>query len=145
MGYYTTFFGEGNFFYTTAVQNGVYQNVAFTSPLEWRNAYTAPTPTGASIIAPTNGVNFPHKMLIGNSEGFWIHRVFLDGHLVGTFTMVDQQFFIPMEYDRIESVCMPFSPPETGTTNADVPAPAGFAVILASAFMLGGRNRARRN
>lgn len=92
MGYYTTFFGEGNFFYTTAVQNGVYQNVAFTSPLEWRNAYTAPTPTGSSIIAPTNGVNFPHKMLIGNSEGFWIHRVFLDGHLVGTFTMVDQQF-----------------------------------------------------
>ena len=146
MGYaQTTFLGDGNFFYNTSAQNGVYQNHSFTSPLEWRLDYSAPTPTGAAIVAPTNGVNFPHTMFMGSSDGFWVHRVFLDGHLTRTFTMVDQQFAIPMQYDRIESVAMPFSPPETGVTcghgHGDCPAPAGFTVILAGAFVIGGRKR----
>jgi hypothetical protein len=143
MGYaYTTLLGDGNFFYTTEAQNGLYQNHAFTSPLEFRLEYTAPTPTGVAISPPTNGVDLPHTMFMGNSEGYWIHRLFLNGHLTKTVTMVNQQFSMPMQFDRVESLAMSFSP-STGEIECrrggDCPSPAGFAAIMVGVLLVGGK------
>jgi len=135
----TTIYGTGNFFYNTTAQNGVYQNHSFTSPLKWEMAYTAPTPTGVAINQPTESVSIPQHMFMGFSDGFWIHRAFLDGHLVGTYTFVDQQFSIPVRYDYIQSVSMPTAPTPVfaGVAGDDpcVPSPGGAIALLMAAAL----------
>lgn len=144
----TTLYGTGNFFYNTEAQNGVYQNHAFTSRLNWNLDYTAPTPTSEAIVQPTQNVALPHNLFMGSSDGYWVHRVFLNDHLVGTFTFKDQQFAIPVKYDRIESVAMPFSPAEIGPTcdhhgggDPCHPSPGGAAALIISAVLVRLRGR----
>jgi hypothetical protein len=145
----TTLYGTGNFFYNTDVQNGVYQNHAFTSPLVWHNAYTAPTPTEDAIISPTVAVGLPHNLFMGSSSGYWVHKLFLNGHQVATYTFADQQFAIPMQFDYVESVALPSNPTEGGVEcgrghghGGDCPSPSGAAVLLLSALCV--RFRARK-
>ena len=139
----TTVYGTGNFFYNTNAQNGVYQNHAFTSPLKWELAYTAPTPTGVALVQPTESVNIPETLFMGFSDGFWIHRVFLNGHLIKTYTFVDQQLSIPIQFDYIQSVAMPFTPTVGGVAGDDpcLPAPGSAVVLLASAILTRFRSR----
>ena len=139
----TVFYGVGNTEYRSEAQGGVYQNWAYTTPLHWHGAYSAPTPTGEAIDPPTMGVAIPHNLFTGFSDGYWIHRVFLDGHLVGTYTFVNQQFAVPVLHDYIQSVAMPFSPAEAGARGDDpcVPSPAGAAALLCAALFT--RFRAR--
>jgi hypothetical protein len=141
----TVFYGVGNMEYRSEAQGGVYQNWAYTSPLTWHGAYSAPTPTGEALNLPTAAVAIPHNLFTGFSDGFWVHRVFLDGHLVGTYTFVDQQFAVPVLHDYIQSVAMPFSPAEVAGARGDdpcVPAPAGAAALLCAALFT--RFRARK-
>ena len=140
----TVFYGEGNWQYRTEAQGGVYENWAYTAPLHWHGAYAAPTPTGEAIDPPTMGVAIPHTLFTGFSDGYWIHRVFLDGHLVGTYTFTDQQFSVPVLHDYIQSVAMPFSPAEAGARGGDpcVPSPGGAAALLCAALFT--RFRARK-
>ena len=141
----TDLYGTGNAIYSTAAQGGVYQNWAYTAPLHWNTAYTAPTPTGSALTPPTVGVSYPHTVFMGESSGYWVHKLYLDGHLVKTVTAVDQQFTMPVMFDRVESVALPFSPTEFGTgctrADCDVPSPAGAAVLLVSAVLVRFRNR----
>jgi hypothetical protein len=140
----TVFYGSGNYEVSTQAQGGVYQTIGYTAPLSWHGAYSAPTPTGESIAPPTVGLALPHNLFTGASSGFWIHRVFLDGHLVGTFTFTDQQFSIPMQWDTVQSVAMPFtgtSELECGRGGCDTPSPGGAAVLLLSAVFARSRNR----
>ena len=140
----TVFYGSGNYAVSTQAQGGVYQTVGFTAPLSWHGAYSAPTPTGEAILAPTVGLALPHTLFTGESSGFWIHRVFLDGHLVGTFTFTDQQFSIPMQWDRVESVAMPFAGTpeyENPGCHPHTPAPGGVAVLVMAAVFARSRNR----
>jgi hypothetical protein len=140
----TVFYGIGNTEYRSEAQGGVYQNWAYTAPLTWHGAYSAPTPTGEALNLPTVAVSIPHNLFTGFSEGYWVHRVFLDGHLTGTYTFVDQQFALPVQYDYIQSVAMPFSPAEAAARGGDpcVPAPAGAAALLCAALFT--RFRARK-
>jgi len=139
----TVFYGSGNWEYRTEAQGGVYENWAYTAPLHWHGAYTAPTPTGEAMDAPTAAVAMPHTLFTGFSDGYWVHRVFLDGHLVGTYTFTDQQFAVPVLHDYIQSVAMPFSPAEAGARGDDpcVPAPGGAVALLCAALFT--RFRAR--
>jgi hypothetical protein len=141
----TEYLGNGNFTVRTEAQGGVYQSWGFTSPLGWHSAYSAPTPTGEALNAPTVAVDLPHSLFTGFSDGYWIHRVFLDGHLVGTYTFVDQQFSMPVQYDYIQSVALPFSATEVAGARGDdpcVPSPAGAAALLCAALFT--RFRARK-
>jgi hypothetical protein len=140
----TTFYGSGNFFYNTTAQNGVYQNHSFTSPLKWEMAYTAPTPTGVALNQPTESAAFTHTVFMGQSDGYWVHRVFLDGHLVRTFTFVDQHFSIPIQFDYIQSVAMPFSPSFGAEMKSDdpcVPSVGASAALLIGAAFASFRKR----
>lgn len=139
----TVFYGSGNWQYRTEAQGGVYENWAYTAPLHWHGAYAAPTPTGEAMDAPTAAVAIPHTLFTGFSDGYWVHRVFLDGHLVGTYTFTDQQFAVPVLHDYIQSVAMPFSPAEAAARGDDpcVPAPGGAVALLCAALFT--RFRAR--
>jgi len=141
----TTLYGIGNFQYRTEAQGGVYQDWAYTSRLNWNTALTAPTPTGEAILAPTVGVSIPHTLFMGNSSGYWVHTLYLNGHRVGTYTFVDQDFAIAIPHDRVESVALGGSTipgPYTGPVRGpDVPAPAGAAVLLCAALFTSFRNR----
>ena len=138
----TEYLGNGNFTVRTEAQGGVYQSWGFTSPLGWHSAYSAPTPTGEALNAPTVAVDLPHSLFTGFSDGFWVHRVFLDGHLVGTYTFTDQQFAVPVQYDYIQSVALPFTgTPECGRGGCDTPSPSGAAALLCAALFTRFRNR----
>ena len=140
----TVFYGSGNYAVSTQAQGGVYQTVGYTAPLSWHGALSAPTPTGEAVALPTVGLNLPHTLFTGESSGYWVHCVFLDGHLVGTFTFTDQQFSIPVQWDRVESVAMPFTGTpelECGRRGCDTPSPSGAAVLLLSAVFARSRNR----
>lgn len=141
----TTLYGIGNWEYHTAAQGGVYENWSYTSRLNWNTALTAHTPTGEAILAPTVGVSIPHTLFMGNSSGYWVHTLYLNGHRVGTYTFVDQNFAISVPHDRVESVALPFSvSPAAAVAASDdpcVPSPAGAAVLLCAALFTRSRNR----
>ena len=139
----TTLFGTGNAVYSLTPQGGVYQSWAYTAPLHWNRDYSQPTPTGEAINAPTVGVSIPHNLFMGESSGYWVHKAYLDGHLVGTFTMVDQQFAIPVLHDRVESVSMgtACSSAFSDCEPPDVPAAGTVALLLIAA--VGCRSRIR--
>jgi len=140
----TEYLGSGNFAVRTTAQGGVYQTVGYTAPLSWHGAYSAPTPTGEAVNAPTEAVALPYNLFTGFSDGYWIHRVFLNGHLVGTYTFTDQQFAVPVQYDYIQSVALPFSATEVAGARGDdpcVPSPAGAAALLCAALFTRFRNR----
>ena len=149
----TTLYGDGNFFWRSTAQGGVYENQAFTSRLDWGLAYTAPTPTGEAINAPTAAVAYPHTLFTGSAEGFWVYRVWLDGHLMGTYTFVDQQFSIPIPFSNIEMVSMGSGIPVEGVPEpvcdhrhhggGDCPSPAGAIVLLIGAMFTPKRATAR--
>jgi hypothetical protein len=141
----TEFLGSGNFTVRNTAQGGVYESWAYTAPLHWHRAYSAPTPTGEALNPPTAAVAIPQHLFTGFSEGYWVHRVFLDGHLVGTYTFVDQQFAVPVLHDYIQSVAMPFSPSDVAGARGDdpcVPAPGGAVALLCAALFT--RFRARK-
>ena len=140
----TTLFGTGNAVYSLTPQGGVYQSWAYTAPLHWNRDYSQPTPTGEAITAPTVGVSIPHNLFMGESSGYWVHKAYLNGHLVGTYTMVDQQFAIPVLHDRVESVNMGagFVGSVSGDCEPpDVPAAGTVALLLIAAA--GCRRRGR--
>lgn len=140
----TTLFGTGNSVYSLTPQGGVYQSWAYTAPLHWNRDYSQPTPTGEAITAPTVGVSIPHNLFMGESSGYWIHKAYLDGHLVGTFTMVDQQFAIPVLHDRVESVCMGGIELDGDDIDGEVPdVPAAGTVALLIIAAAGCRRRGR--
>lgn len=140
----TTLFGTGNSVYSLTPQGGVYQSWAYTAPLHWNRDYSQPTPTGEAITAPTVGVSIPHNLFMGESSGYWIHKAYLDGHLVGTFTMVDQQFAIPVLHDRVESVCMGGIELDGDDIDGEVPdVPAAGTVALLLIAAVGCRSRIR--
>jgi hypothetical protein len=138
----TEYLGSGNFAVRTTAQGGVYQTVGYTAPLSWHGAYSAPTPTGEAVNAPTEAMALPYNLFTGFSDGYWIHRVFLNGHLVGTYTFTDQQFAVPVQYDYIQSVALPFTgTPECGRGGCDTPSPSGAAALLCAALFTRFRNR----
>jgi len=143
----TTLYGIGNFQYRTEAQGGVYQDWAYTSRLNWNPALGVHTPTGEAIVAPTVGVSIPHNLFMGESSGYWVHTLYLNGHRVGTYTFVDQNFSIPVLHDRVESVALPFSVSPTagvaGAADEDpcVPSPGGAVALLCAALFTRFRNR----
>lgn len=151
----TTLYGDGNFFWRSSAQGGVYESTAYTARLDWNTAYTAPTPTGEALFAPTAAVAYPHTLFTGVADGFWVYRVWLDGHLMGTYTFVDQEFSIPIPFSNIEVVSMGTGIPVEGVPEplcghghhghhggGDCPSPAGAAVLLLGA-LFAPRKRSR--
>jgi hypothetical protein len=118
----------------------MYVEVSYTKPLTFDNTLTITEPIGEAIDHPTvsNYPQIPHNFFMGSFDGFWVHKIYREGNLVMTVQTVDQDMFIPMHYDRIESVCMEFpteSIPYDGPVRPPVPAP-GMGLLVAMATLV---------
>jgi hypothetical protein len=138
-------YGQGNIFSTSINEGSMYVEVSYTKPLTFDNTLTITEPIGEAIVQPTvsNYPQIPHNFFMGSFDGFWVHKIYLQGNLVMTVQTVDQDMFIPVQYDRIESVSMEFpteSIPYDGPVRPPVPAPGVGAMLgLAALFAIGRR------
>jgi hypothetical protein len=133
-------YGQGNLFSTSINEGSMYVEVSYTKPLTFDNTLTITEPIGEAIVQPTvsNYPQVPHNFFMGSFDGFWVHKIYREGNLVMTVQTVDQDMFIPMHYDRIESVCMEFpteSIPYDGPVRPPVPAP-GMGLLVAMATLV---------
>jgi hypothetical protein len=138
-------YGQGNLFSTSINEGSMYVEVSYTKPLTFDNTLTITEPFGEAIDHPTvsNYPQIPHNFFMGSFDGFSVHKIYREGNLVMTVQGVNQDMFIPVSYDRIESVCMDLVPEELTDDpqyHPHVPAPGmGLLVAMASVVALSRR------
>ena len=131
-------YGQGNIFSTSINEGSMYVEVSYTKPLTFDNTLTITEPIGEAIVQPTvsNYPQVPHNFFMGSFDGFWVHKIYREGNLVMTVQGVNKDMFIPVYYDRIESVCMDLVPEElTDDPHPNVPAP-GMGLLVAMATLV---------
>ena len=133
-------YGQGNLFSTSINEGSMYVEVSYTKPLTFDNTLTITEPIGEAIVQPTvsNYPQVPHNFFMGSFDGFWVHKIYREGNLVMTVQGVNQDMFIPVSYDRIESVCMDLVPEELTDDpqyHPHVPAP-GMGLLVAMATLV---------
>ena len=148
MGYaVSTIYDIGQKFSSSIDQGSMYMEVSYTNPLKFDPTLTITESRSEAIVQPTvtNYPQVPHSYFMGRFDGFWVHRIYWDGNLVTTIQGVNQDLFIPMQYDRVESVSM--------TTEADnpeyegpvghphVPGPSSGLLFAMAVICLAGRKR----
>jgi hypothetical protein len=141
-------YGQGNLFSTSINEGSMYVEVSYTKPLTFDNTLTITEPIGEAIVQPTvsNYSQIPHNFFMGSFDGFWVHKIYRDGHLVYTTQGVDQDLFIPIQHDRIESVSMNVAAdvipgPYEGPVRPPVPSPGVSAMLGLAALCAWGRQR----
>ena len=138
-------YGQGNIFSTSINEGSMYVEVSYTKPLTFDNTLTITEPFGEAIDHPTvsNYPQIPHNFFMGSFDGFWVHKIYREGNLVMTVQGVNQDMFIPVSYDRIESVCMDLVPEELTDDpqyHPHVPAP-GMGLLVAMATLVAFKRR----
>ena len=133
-------YGQGNLFSTSINEGSMYVEVSYTKPLTFDNTLTITEPIGEAIVQPTvsNYPQVPHNFFMGSFDGFWVHKIYRENNLVMTVQGVNQDMFIPVSYDRIESVCMNLVPEELTDDpqyHPHVPAP-GMGLLVAMATLV---------
>lgn len=142
----STIYSEGQKFYQTINQGSVYMEVSYTNPLKFDPNFSITQPYGNAIAGTTvSNYSMPaHDYFMGNFAGFWVHRIYREGHLVYTVQGVDQDLFIPIQHDEIRSVSLNTvseSIPYDGPVRPPVPAPGVSAMIGIAAIVLVSRKR----
>jgi hypothetical protein len=119
--------------------------VSYTNPLKFDPNFTITTPRDEAYVEPTisNYAAPAHDYFMGNFTGFWVHKIYRDGHLVYTTQGVNQDLFIPMQYDTIQSVSLNVSEtiPYDGPVRPPVPAPGVGVMLGLAALCVWGRKR----
>jgi len=137
----TIYNSNGQTFSRSEYQGGIYQEVTFTDRLVFDTQFTITEPIKESIsnLTVSNYPETANKYFMGSFDGFWVHKIFNGGRLVMTVQTVDQDMFIPVAHDRIESVCMQASTELDGddidTKIPDVPAPGVLAILGIAAIL----------
>ncbi len=122
-------------------QGSTYLGYSYGDTLAFTPRLSITNPISGSIIPPT-AANYPispNPFFMGSFDGFWIHKLYLGDTLVATVQTVNQDMFVPIQHDRVESVSMGFvmeSIPYDGPVRPPVPAPSvllaiglGFAIL----------------
>lgn len=141
-------YGQGNLFSTFINEGSMYVEVSYTKPLTFDNTLTITEPIGEAIVQPTvsNYPQVPHNFFMGSFDGFWVHKIYREGNLVMTIQGVNQDMFIPIQHDRIESVSMNVAAdvipgPYEGPVRPPVPSPGVSAMLGLAALCAWGRQR----
>jgi len=143
----STIYSEGQKFTTSHDQGSTYMGVSFCLPLKFDGHLNMTTPTKESIVYPTisNYVNIPTKFFMGSFDGYWIHKLYRDNNLIYTVQGVDQEMFLPISHDYVESISIPSTmesiPCPDCPVRPPVPGPATSMVIGLAAFALLTRKR----
>jgi hypothetical protein len=143
MSFVSMLYGEGNKPYSISYSGGsTYTTQTYCEPPQWKLANTMTTEFAPSINGATHTqplAEFNGGVFNGFAEGLWIYRVFLNGELVATYQFQDQAFCIPIEFDRVEGVCMSVSlSPSFAFANDEppppIPSPASIVILICSAL-----------
>jgi len=149
MSFISMLYGQGNKPYSISYDGGsTYTTQTYCEPPQWKLANTMTTEFASSINGATHTqplAEFNGSVFNGFAEGLWIYRVFLKGELVATYQFKDQAFCIPIEFDRVEGVCMGVSLTPSAAFVSEqlvtpVPSPASVAVLICSALFFIKRN-----
>jgi hypothetical protein len=147
MGFTSTFYGQGQFSYTASYEGSTYTTQAYTQPPQYKPALSMTTQFDDSISGNTVPLAvYSNTMFTGEAVGLWVYKLYLNGQLVGTYQMSDQQFCISATFDRVEGFCLgvPLTPSEAeASTTTLVPAPASLTLIMAAgiAALFGKRKK----
>lgn len=115
----STIYGQGQKFSESTYQGSTYLEATYTNQILFDSNFNVTNPTRQSFYGSTIS-NYPETSMsffMGSFEGFWFHKIYNDGFLVMTVQGVDQDLFIPVQHDRVESVAL-----ET-ITNGTIPCP----------------------
>ena len=142
----STIYTEGQVFHSSQNQGSLYMEVSYTNPLKFDNTLTITNSVYPSIVSPTqsNYAMPSSKFFMGSFDGFWVHKIYREVNLVMTVQGVNQDMFIPVSYDRIESVCMDLVPEELTDDpqyHPHVPEPASALILTVAAALAFGRKR----
>jgi hypothetical protein len=128
-------------------QGSTYLGEHFDSPLTFDAAYTMPTPTTEAINPSTLAQStIPNHFFMGHADGYWIYKLYNQGTLVKTVTLRDQDFYIPVVSDRVESVALTVTQgPEIPICEHDnhCPEPASAILLALSGAVIFGKTRKR--
>ena len=146
MGYaVSTIYEIGQKFSSSIDQGSMYMEVSYTNPLKFDPTLTIMEPRSEAIVEPTvsNYVAATRPFFMGSFDGFWVHKVYYKGNLVMTVQTVDQDMFIPVQHDRVESMSMGYmeSIPYDGPVRPPVPSPGVGAMLGLAALFAFGRRR----
>ena len=140
----STLYMPGQVIDRSVYQGSTYLGEHFDNPLTFDTAYTMPTPTTEAINPPTVPASIVgNNLFMGRADGYWIYKIYNHNNLVKTMQMVNQEFAIPVQHDKIESITMPFggTDPVTCGHGHDCPSPAGAALIMIASAFAYGRKR----
>ena len=147
----TLYFTDRNFGYssTSLYQGSNYVGIDGLNPtrFNYSSEFLNPPSLYFQKEEVSNYVKLPSMMFIGDFDGYWIHRLYLDGNLVMIVQGVDQQLFIPVIYDYVQSVCLSISPDAYSgaslTVDPIVPLPGTSLILGLSALLF--KNPRKRN
>jgi hypothetical protein len=104
-----------------------------------------PTPTTEAVNPATLAQStLPTNFFMGRADGYWIYKLYNEGVLTKTVTLRDQEFYVPLVHDRVESVALTVSQgPEIPICDHDnhCPDPASAVLIAFSGMVAVGRKR----
>ena len=137
-------YSSGQIFHDSVYEGSMYVEVSFAKMLKFDSSYTMMEPLAEAIAPPTVAVtNFSSNLFMGTADGLWIYKIYNGGVLVKTIQMVDQQFAIPIMYDRIESISMGSlqMTPSSDVAPTPVPSPGMGLMLGMAAFISLKRKR----
>lgn len=149
MGYaVSTIYGEGQKFASSTDQGSMYLEVSYTNRIQFDPTLNITEPIGQALDLP-GAINYPsanYDFFMGRFDGFWIHKLYRNGQHIMTVQSVDQDMFIPVQYDSVESVSMLMVPggsipcPDC-PVRPPIPAPGVGALLAVGALFAIGRTR----
>jgi hypothetical protein len=133
----TLYFTDRNSGYssTSLYQGSNYVGIDGISPtrFNWSSDFLNPPSLYFQTEEVSNYAKLPSMMFVGDFDGFWIHRIYRDGNLVMIIQGVDQQLFVPVAYDWVQSVCLSISPDaySGGSLTVDpIVPPPGMSILM---------------
>lgn len=157
-----TLYGQGLLPHGVRWQGSTYITQAYGAPLTFTQDFSYPSSWMQKALEGSTvpAAEYAQTLFIGDVQGFWIFRLYLDGNLVGTYTFLDQSFTIPVTFNRVEAMAMggaPFGnssafvtataslPSPSPDPDPVVPAPGvGLCCAMAAVLALWGQGRKRR-
>ena len=137
MSFSSIFYGSGNKPYTASYEGSTYTTQEYCHLPEYKAALTMTTEFGGSISGHTQPLAaYDSQLFSGKAVGVWVYKLYLQGHLVGTYQFSDQVFCFPATFDRVEGYCLSVSTtPSIASDNTQaVPNPSSLLILAFAAF-----------
>lgn len=121
----STIYDSAGRYLRTIDQGAVYLGDSYNYPSVFTFTSQITNPVTSALYLPTVS-NYPQNdmpMFMGSFTGLWVHKIYNDGFLVLAIQTMNQDLYIPVQFDRVESVSFPMIPNQIGDTSVTYPPP----------------------